>query len=195
MYARWEIARFLQSTYDWGRPGSRRRDLYPVHGMAAQRPAVWAGLIAGPSRQVRQTAFVLVRREILRRPADEPPLTAVHNSLLVAAGELDGGLAILFVGAPPRALTGQTRRTHVLTEFEDGIMSALAERFAEHDPEERAQRRALRASVLARASLAAVRSALIMYTQGDEEAGSRRIEDFPALLDEAFAVLRTPGGV
>jgi hypothetical protein len=28
------------------------------------------------------------------------------------------------------------RRTHVLTEFEDGIGSAPAERFAEADPEE-----------------------------------------------------------
>ncbi|KUN01249.1 hypothetical protein AQI95_32820 [Streptomyces yokosukanensis] len=133
----------------------------------------------------------LVAQEILRRPAGEPPLAAVHNSLLAAAGRLDGGLAILFVGAPPRALTGQTRRTHVLTEFEDGIGAALAERFAEHDPEEPARRRALRASVLARGAVGAVRGALLTHTRGYEATGSRRVEDFAALLDEAFTVLRT----
>ncbi|WP_369386866.1 TetR family transcriptional regulator [Streptomyces sp. CG1] len=133
----------------------------------------------------------LVAREIVRRPAGEPPLTAVHNSLLAAAGRLDGGLAILFVGAPPRALTGQTRRTHVLTDFEDGIGTALAERFAEHEPEEPVRRRALRASVVARAAVGAVRSALLIHTRGAEATGSRKVADFAALLDEAFAVLRT----
>ncbi|OLZ62517.1 hypothetical protein AV521_41830 [Streptomyces sp. IMTB 2501] len=136
----------------------------------------------------------LVAQEILRRPAGEPPLTAVHNSLLAAAGRLDGGLAILFVGAPPRALTGRTRRTHVLTDFEDGISDALAERFAAHDPEEPARRRALRASVLARAAVGAVRGALLMHTRGGAETGARKVEDYATLLDEAFTVLRTADG-
>ncbi|MFB8176960.1 TetR family transcriptional regulator [Streptomyces sp. NPDC055966] len=151
----------------------------------------------------------LVQREILRRPADEPPLTAVLNSLLAAASGLDGGLAILVVGAPPRALTGRAaRRTHVLTDFEDGITAALAERFAGLGPEEPPRRRALRASVLARSAVAAVRSALLIHaggaagtgaqdeaadgSRGAAEAGSAEVDDFGTLLQDAFAVLRSP---
>ncbi|MFB7507518.1 TetR family transcriptional regulator [Streptomyces broussonetiae] len=140
----------------------------------------------------------LVRQEIPRRPPGEPPLTAVLNSLLAAAAGIDGGLAILFVGAPPRALTGQTRRTHVLTDFEDGIAAALTERLAAFAPQEPPRRRDLRASVLARASVAAVRSALLIHTRdharGDGEAGSPALEDFRTLLEEAFAVLRAQDG-
>ncbi|MFI2200205.1 TetR/AcrR family transcriptional regulator [Streptomyces sp. NPDC020192] len=136
----------------------------------------------------------LVQQEILRRPAGEPPLRAVLNSLHAAAAGLDGGLAILVVGAPPRALAGQTRRTHVLTDFEDGIAAALAERFAGLDPEEPPRPRALRASVLARASVAAVRGALLMHTRGDTESGSLAVDDFGRLLEEAFAVLCAPDG-
>ncbi|MEU8973355.1 TetR family transcriptional regulator [Streptomyces monashensis] len=150
----------------------------------------------------------LVQREILRRPADEPPVTAVLHSLLAAAAGVDGGLAVLVVGAPPRALSGQARRTHVLTDFEDGITAALTERFAGLDPEEPSHRRALRASVLARSSVAAVRSALLVHTHGEAEtgapgdaangsrgaaeAGSAEVEGFGALLQDAFDVLRWP---
>ncbi|GHE05126.1 TetR family transcriptional regulator [Streptomyces alanosinicus] len=137
----------------------------------------------------------LVAEEIPRRPAGEPPLTAVHHSLLAAAARREGGLAILFVGAPPRALTGQTRRTHVLTQFEDSIGAALAARFAEHEPEEPAGRRALRASVLARAAVGAVRGALLIHVRGAEAPASRKAEDFAVLLDEAFALLRTTDDV
>ncbi|MGN5377623.1 helix-turn-helix domain-containing protein [Streptomyces lasalocidi] len=58
----------------------------------------------------------LLRRGILRRPADEPP----------------------------RALSGLARRTHVLTDFEDGITAALTLRFAALDPEGPYRRRVLR---------------------------------------------------
>ncbi|MGW2485753.1 TetR family transcriptional regulator [Streptomyces sp. NPDC001606] len=137
----------------------------------------------------------LVQREIRQRPDGEPPITAVHHSLLAAAAGLDGGLAILFVGAPPRTLGGQGRPTRVLTDFEDGIATALAERFAAHDPQEPARSRALRASVVARACVAAVRSALILYTRGAEGGGpgSRTLEEFTALLEEAFGVLLAQG--
>ncbi|MGW1911688.1 hypothetical protein ACWCQS_13360 [Streptomyces sp. NPDC002076] len=136
-----------------------------------------------------------MRQEVLRRPAAEPPRTAVHHSLLAATGGLDGGLTILVVGAPPHAPTGRTRRTHVLTEFEDGISSAPAERFAEADPEEPARRCALRTSVLARAAVGAVRAALLVHTRGDEETTDpRRLEDCAPLHGRGFAALRTQGG-
>ncbi|MFD5139253.1 TetR family transcriptional regulator [Streptomyces sp. NPDC058378] len=133
----------------------------------------------------------LMRREIPRRPADEPPLPAVLNGLLAAAAELDAGLAILFVGAPPRSLSSNALRTHVLTDFEDGIAEALALRFTRQATDEPPHRRALRASVLARASVAAVRSALIAYSSDDApDADNPSAGDFRALLQEAFEVLR-----
>ncbi|MFI6648897.1 hypothetical protein ACIBI8_14925 [Streptomyces sp. NPDC050529] len=105
--------------------------------------------------------------------------------------ELDTGLAILFVGAPPRSLSSNALRTHVLTGFEDGIAEALALRFTQQATDEPPHRRALRASVLARAAVAAVRSALIAYSSDDTpDADNPSAGDFRALLQEAFEVLR-----
>ncbi|GAA3100454.1 TetR family transcriptional regulator [Streptomyces echinatus] len=136
-----------------------------------------------------------LKEEIAARPADEPPYTAVLGGLFAAAGRLDGGLGILFVGAPPRALSTGMRRSAVLTDFEDGIAEALAARLAHRSPAEPAPARALRAAVLARASVAAVRSALIAFTTRDATTTDPPppLEDFAALLHEAFAVLRSGG--
>ncbi|MFJ2728994.1 hypothetical protein [Streptomyces collinus] len=106
-----------------------------------------------------------------------------------------GGLGILFVGAPPRALSTGARRTSVLADFEDGITEALTDRLARRSPDEPASTRALYASVLARASVAAVRSALIAFTTRDDAPTGPppSVEDFAHLLHEAFAVLRNGG--
>ncbi|WP_225826958.1 TetR family transcriptional regulator [Streptomyces naphthomycinicus] len=137
----------------------------------------------------------LLKEEIARRPADEPPYTAVLGGLFAAAGRLDGGLGILFVGVPPRAMSTGTRRGGVLAGFEDGIAEALGDRLARRSPDEPAPARALRASVLARAAVAAVRGALIAFTTRDDSPADTPVpvEDFARLLREAFAVLRTGG--
>ncbi|GAA5025845.1 hypothetical protein BKI49_28085 [Streptomyces sp. Tue6028] len=133
----------------------------------------------------------LLRREIPRRPAGEPPLTAVLNGLVEAAGALDEGLAILFVGTPPRALPTGARRTHVLTDFEDGIADALVVRLAEQHPDEPDDRRARRAAVLARVSVAVIRSALLAHVSEDAAGPERRsVDDFGTLLREAFDAVR-----
>ncbi|WP_051850602.1 TetR/AcrR family transcriptional regulator [Streptomyces griseofuscus] len=137
----------------------------------------------------------LLVKEIAGRPASEPPYTAVLNGLLAAAQGLNGGLGILFVGVPPRALSTGTRRSGVLTDLEDGITEALADRLARRSPDEPAPTRSLHASVLARASVAAVRSALIAFTTRDEPVAGppTPVEDFTQLLHQAFAVLRGNG--
>jgi AcrR family transcriptional regulator len=133
----------------------------------------------------------LLQQEILRRPAAEPPLTAVLNSLVTVAGGRDAGLAILFVDAPPRALSTQAPLTHVLTDFEDGIAEALDTRFTHQTPDVLPARRALRASVLARASVAAIRSAMIARAARVATDPSHRfVDDFAAQVEEAFDVLR-----
>ncbi|MBL1084670.1 helix-turn-helix transcriptional regulator [Streptomyces actinomycinicus] len=136
----------------------------------------------------------LLVEEVAGRPAAEPPYTAVLNGLIAAAARLDGGLGILFVGAPPRTLATGTRGTGVLTAFEDGIAEALEGRLARQSPDEPARARALRASVLSRSSVAAVRSALIVFTTRDGgPADPLAVEEFGRLLHEAFAVLRSGG--
>lgn len=138
----------------------------------------------------------LLGKEIAGRPASEPPYTAVLNGLLAAVEGLDGGLGILFVGAPPRALATGARRTGVLAAFEDGITEALADRLTRRSPDAPAHTRALHASVLARASVAAVRGALIAFaTRHDApaEGPPGSAEDFAQLLREAFAVLPSGG--
>ncbi|WP_251094231.1 TetR family transcriptional regulator [Streptomyces sp. Caat 7-52] len=136
----------------------------------------------------------LLVEEVAGRPESEPPYTAVLNGLIAAAGRLDGGLGILFIGVPPRALPTGPRRTGVLTDFEDGLTGALGDRLARRSPDEPAGARALRAAVLARASVAAVRSALITFATRDEvPAGPPAVEEFGRLLHEAFAALRSGG--
>ncbi|MGP4089451.1 hypothetical protein, partial [Streptomyces sp. KR55] len=75
----------------------------------------------------------------------------------------------------------------VLSQFEEGLAEALRERLAEHDPDAATP---LRAAVLARAAVGAMRSALFAYTALPEE------ERTPALADEllrtAFGHLREP---
>ncbi|MDH6579925.1 TetR/AcrR family transcriptional regulator [Kitasatospora sp. MAP5-34] len=128
----------------------------------------------------------LLAEGIRRRPADEPPLRAVLAALLTVGGERGSGFAVLFSGPPARFVSAPTRPGRpVLFEFETGIAEALHARMGGAGPV------SLRASVLARAAVAAMRSALIAHADLEGE------RPFPAaivsLLDEAFAALESPG--
>lgn len=133
-----------------------------------------------------------LQAEIRSRPAEESPLTTVLNGLAVAAAQSGSAFAILFVGMPARADGAPSRPTRpVLVEFEDGIAAALTPRLRRQHPDEEPWRLAFRASVLARAAVGAMRSALIAYA--DRAQGHRSPGTFLELLDDAFAVLRTGG--
>nr|WP_240979656.1 TetR/AcrR family transcriptional regulator [Streptomyces sp. HNM0574] len=130
----------------------------------------------------------LLQEEIRARPAGEPPLAAVLQGLLALSREPDGaGLAALYGGPPARFAARVSRPVlTVLLDFEDGIAAVLAERMAASPPAGDPQR-ALRAAVLARAAVGAVRSALIAHTgPGD---GGARPEVLGDLLRTAFAAL------
>ncbi len=124
--------------------------------------------------------------EIRRRPADEPPLRAVLNALLTVAGARGSGFAVLFSGPPARFVSAPTRPAHpVLFDFEKGIAEALHARMDGVGPA------SLRASVLARAAVAAMRSALIAHADLE---GERPVPGAIAgLLGEAFDALESPG--
>lgn len=121
-----------------------------------------------------------LQEQIRRRPPSETPLEAVLNGLLtVAAGGT--GYTILVSGSPARFVGHPSRTSRsVLFEFENGIAEALAPRLP-------ATQRQLHASVLARAGVAAIRSALIAHADlGGERPFPEAIVN---LLREAFAVL------
>ncbi|WP_405784256.1 TetR/AcrR family transcriptional regulator [Streptomyces sp. NBC_00859] len=127
--------------------------------------------------------------EIRARPAGEPPLTAVLNALL-ALGEKrpETGLVLLFSGPPARFAPRASRPAlAVLFDFEIGVAAALAERLGEHTGVSDGSPPSLRSAVLARAAVAAVRSAVIAHSDlGDVQPVPGSVNP---LLREAFAVL------
>ncbi|MFB4279769.1 TetR family transcriptional regulator [Nonomuraea sp. MTCD27] len=141
-------------------------------------------------------------RLVRARPVDERPYVAVRNALLDLAGTRTTGLALLFSGLPGRKLSHPTRAAHpVLLELEDGLAEALRDRLAAVDGEggeggeggligdlDDERVRTLRASVLARASVAALRATVLAFHELPEE--ERRLETARHLADQAFAILR-----
>lgn len=132
----------------------------------------------------------LWQEQIRSRPAGEDPLTAVLNALLAVAAKRDFVAALLFSGPPGRLIQRASRRSALrLVDFEDGIAGALAIRLAASGvPESPPGHRELRASVLARAAVSAVRSALIAHADIEESPASS--EAIISLLHETFAILR-----
>ena len=126
--------------------------------------------------------------QVRARPEDEPPYTAVLHALFTLAGERGLGLGVLFSGPPARFVAQPTRPAQpVLLEFEDGLAEAIADRLgrvpADVDPRDLA----LRASVLARACVAAMRSTVIAYSALPESERTR--ESVLRLVRGAFDAL------
>ncbi|MFF3345396.1 TetR family transcriptional regulator [Streptomyces sp. NPDC002779] len=126
----------------------------------------------------------VMRAHVVARPADEDPYTAVLGACLDLIA--DGTPGLMFSG-PPQRFPGRPVRQFlpVLSQFEDGLADALLERLAGHRP---GAATPLRAAVLARAAVGAMRSALFAY------AGLPEAERTPAraheLLASAFDCLR-----
>ncbi|MER6343916.1 TetR family transcriptional regulator [Streptomyces sp. NPDC001595] len=126
----------------------------------------------------------VIRAKVVARPAAEDPYAAVLGATLeVAAG---GGVGLMFSG-PPQRFPGQPTRQFlpVLSKFETGLAEALRERLAAEDPEVATP---LRAAVLSRAAVGAMRSALFAYTALPEEERTPVVAR--DLLLTAFAHLR-----
>lgn len=126
----------------------------------------------------------VVRDKVVARPAAEDPYAAVLGAALELTAA--GGVGLMFSG-PPQHFPGRQVRQFlpVLSKFETGLADALLERLTAQDPRTATP---LRAAVLARAAVGAMRSALFAYTDLPEE----RREPAVArdLLREAFAYLR-----
>ena len=132
----------------------------------------------------------VMRQAILARPIEEAPYEAVCNALLAIASTRDAGFAILFSGPPARFLSRPTRVARpVLFEFENGIAEALIERLGAESGDDHAVIE-LRASVLARASVAALRSTTIAYAALPER--DKTLAEAVRLVRRAFAFLKSP---
>jgi len=131
----------------------------------------------------------VLQEQVRRRPAGEDPYTAVLNALFAVAAERGSGLGILFSGPPAQFLSTPTRPAQpVLREFEDGLAEAIGDRLRACELDGDPAVLELRASVLARASVAAMRSTLIAYAQIPEQ--DKTLPQALRLVQEAFAALR-----
>ncbi|NBM20011.1 TetR family transcriptional regulator [Streptomyces sp. GC420] len=122
------------------------------------------------------------------RPDDEPPYEAALRAVLTLTTS-QGRIALMFSGPPRRFADDPARhsRSPVLAQFEDGLADALAERIAKHDTGTRVEI-ALRAAVLSRAAVGAMRAALTRFSALPEE--EQTTETARTLLHTAFAYLK-----
>ncbi|MEV6103954.1 TetR family transcriptional regulator [Streptomyces sp. NPDC051940] len=145
----------------------------------------------------------LIVKGIRGRPAAEPPQTAILGTLLALADARGSGLAILFTGPPARMMGTPTRPAlPVLFEFENGIAEAVRGRLrgggAIGGREDAAgaiggdtagdEDADLRAAVIARAAVSAMRSALLAHADRTEP-DRPDPELFLDLLRKSFGVL------
>lgn len=127
-----------------------------------------------------------LRAHILARPAAEGPYQAVLGALLDIAARRPSGLSVLFSGPPAEFLTRPARTANsALLEFENGVAAALAERITSAGAEP--DRTPFTASVLARASVAAMRSTLLAYSALPER--ERTLARALELVRDAFTIL------
>jgi AcrR family transcriptional regulator len=133
---------------------------------------------------------------VRRRPAAEDPVTALRMAMI----ELRETLAVssrptplwLFADGPPAA-RGARPAPGLVLKIEAGLADVLGERLAATGRDYGMDRRYL-AEVLARAALAAIRSAFIRDWQL-RQAGAADRPSASDLVDQAFALLRLPAPV
>ncbi|MFG3656929.1 helix-turn-helix domain-containing protein [Streptomyces sp. NPDC047706] len=126
----------------------------------------------------------VMRARVIARPAEEDPYSAVLGAALDLVA--DGGVGLMFSG-PPQRFPGRPLRQFlpVLSQFETELTQAVRERLARQEPEAATP---LRAAVLARAAIGAIRSALFTYAALPEEERGAAVAG--ELLRTAFGHLR-----
>ncbi|MEV0616618.1 TetR family transcriptional regulator [Nonomuraea sp. NPDC050404] len=122
-----------------------------------------------------------VVRLVRERPAGEGPYTAVLNALSDLAAARGSGVAVLFTGLPGQVFSHPGRSAQpVLLDLEEQLARALHARLG---PDA-----ALRASVLARASVGALRATVLAFRELPED--ERTVESARDLARQAFDILR-----
>ncbi|MEV6032978.1 TetR family transcriptional regulator [Nonomuraea sp. NPDC052116] len=127
-------------------------------------------------------------RLVRGRPAEEGPYLAVRNALFHLAAVRGTGVALLFSGLPGQVFSHPARTAQpVLLELEDGLTAALHDRLGDSGGGQDERALSLRASVLARACVAALRATVLAFHALPEE--ERTLESARGLARQAFDIL------
>ena len=129
--------------------------------------------------------FDLVESAVRARPIDETPLTSIFEALAEVTDR--SGLGPLLESGPAVDPVAASRLAKVLVDWEDRLSDVLLDRFVRVTGAAPTQELVLRASVVARAAVSAVRAS-IRLVQIANESGSPET-DTAATLREAFEIL------
>ena len=129
--------------------------------------------------------FDLVESAVRARPIDETPLTSIFEALAEVTDR--SGLGPLLESGPAVDPVAASRLAKVLVDWEDRLSDVLLDRFVRVTGTAPTQELVLRASVVARAAVSAVRAS-IRLVQIANESGSPET-DTAATLREAFEIL------
>ncbi|MEU7745844.1 hypothetical protein [Nonomuraea sp. NPDC049158] len=122
------------------------------------------------------------------RPESEGPYTAVRNALFDLASTRGAGVAVLFSGLPGQMVSEPSKSAQpVLLELEDCLMDALRDRLVKAGSGEDEPTLALRASVLSRANVGALRATVLAFHALPEE--ERTLDSARRLARQAFDIL------
>lgn len=135
-----------------------------------------------------------LRESIFDRPEDEPPLTAVHQALLSVVRQAAAAAApgpMWLVSANPPGANLRRANTRPLLRLEEAIAAAI---MARPRPERDDRDYEFRVQVIAKVSVAAVRSAVAeLRTRLAGAPRNRSAEavsaDLERLIDQAFAII------
>ncbi|WP_328783178.1 TetR family transcriptional regulator [Streptomyces canus] len=133
----------------------------------------------------------LLADEIAVRPADEPPLLALRNTVIELIGR-DDIRASFLVGRQPMPVTPKTLgERFLLFEVEEAVAAAFLTRATAPDADPQDPEHQLRASILARAGVGVLRALRLAYTQLPEPA--RQDVDMTAYIHAGFETLLAGG--
>ena len=129
--------------------------------------------------------FDVVESAVRARPIDETPLTSIFEALAEVTDR--SGLGPLLESGPAVAPVAASRLAKVLVDWEDRLSDVLLDRFVGMTGAAPTQELVLRASVVARAAVSAIRASIRMV-QIANSSGSPEA-DTAETLREAFEIL------
>ena len=134
--------------------------------------------------------FESLTRQACARPPQEPPLTALLESLIAVAAGQPSALAVLAqrLDPAPRPFGGQLGGA--IRGLESELTEAVRERLAAADPSADNSALNLRAAVIAGVAVATARATLRTFRARRERAEDLPLGELERMLREAFAVVQ-----